>query len=85
MIDALYYLTMRWDEVQVNAFFREHLTSIVCSPMEDGDQRFYRACGAVNGTALMVTLGLVKEGDFGGCGGLQSPMTFNINFAVDLV
>ena len=57
------------DSVQVNAFFREHLRPIVCAPMEEGDQRFYRACGAVNGTALMVTLGLVKEFDFGGCGG----------------
>jgi hypothetical protein len=53
----------------VNAFFREHLTSIVCSPIENGGQPFYRACGAVNSTALMVTLGLVQEYDFGGCGG----------------
>ncbi len=67
-LEDLYGL-LSGDSVQVNAFFREHLTSIVCSPMEDGDQRFYRACGAVNGTALMVTLGLVKECDFGGCGG----------------
>lgn len=56
------------DSVRVNAFFREHLRPIVCAPMEEGDQRFYRACGTVNGTALIVTLGLVKEFDFGGCG-----------------
>lgn len=37
--------------------------------MEDGDQRFYRAHGTLNGSALMVMLGLVKERDFGGCGG----------------
>ncbi len=67
-LEDLYGL-LSGDSVQVNAFFREHLTSIVCSPMEDGDQQFYRACGAVNGSALMVTLGLVKECDFGGCGG----------------
>jgi hypothetical protein len=72
-LEDLYGL-LSGDSVQVNAFFREHLTSIVCSPMEDGDQRFYRACGAINGTALMVTLGLVKEYDFGGCGGaISSP------------
>jgi hypothetical protein len=66
--EDLYGLLNR-DSAQVNAFFREYLTSIVCSPIEEEDQQFYRACGAVNGTALMVTLGLVKECDFGGCGG----------------
>ena len=67
-LEDLYGL-LSGDSVQVNAFFREHLTSIVCSPIEDGYQRFYRACGAVNGTALMVALGLMQECDFGGCGG----------------
>jgi site-specific DNA recombinase len=63
------YRLLSEDSVRVNAFFRAHLSSIVCSPMEEGGQRFYRACGAVDGTALMVTLGLDKEFDFGGCGG----------------
>ena len=67
-LDDLYGL-FSGDSVQVNAFFRQHLTPIICSPMEEEGQRFYRACGAVNATALMVTLGLAKEFDFGGCGG----------------
>lgn len=66
-VEDLYGL-LSGDSVQVNAFFREHLTSIVCSPIEDGGQPFYRASGAVKSTALMVTLGLVQEYDFGGCG-----------------
>jgi hypothetical protein len=67
-VEDLYGL-LSGDSVQVNAFSREHLTSIVCSPIEDGGQPFYRASGAVKSTALMVTLGLVQEYDFGGCGG----------------
>lgn len=67
-VEDLYGL-LSGESVQVNAFFREHLTSIVCSPIEDEGQRFYRASGAVKSTALMVTLGLVQEYDFGGCGG----------------
>lgn len=67
-LEDLYGL-LSGDSVQVNAFFREHLTPIVCSPTEEGNQRFYRACGAVNGSALMVSLGLMQEADFGGCGG----------------
>ena len=66
-VEDLYGL-LSGDSVQVNAFFREHLTSIVCSPIEGGGQPFYRATGAVKSTALMVTLGLVQEYDFGGCG-----------------
>ena len=34
------------DAVRVNAFFREHLTPIVCTPVEENGQRFYRARGA---------------------------------------
>jgi hypothetical protein len=49
--------------------FSAHLSSIACSPKEEGGQQFYRACGAVDGTARVVTLGLDKEFDFGGCGG----------------
>jgi site-specific DNA recombinase len=67
-VEDLYGL-LSGDSVQVNAFFREHLTSIVCSPIQDRGQLFYRASGAVKSTALMVTLGLVQEYDFGGCGG----------------
>jgi hypothetical protein len=66
-VEDLYGL-LSGDSVQVNAFFREHLTPIMCSPIEDGRQPFYRASGAVKSTALMVTLGLVQEYDFGGCG-----------------
>jgi len=57
------------DAVRVNAFFREHLTPIVCTPVEENGQRFYRARGAAHGAELLKTLGLGREFDFGGCGG----------------
>ncbi len=57
------------DAVRVNAFFREHLTPIVCTPVEQNGQRFYQARGAAHGAELLKTLGLNREFDFGGCGG----------------
>ena len=59
------------DPVRVNAFFREHLTPIICTPVEKDGQRFYRARGAAHGGELLKTLGLFQEVDFGGCGGAQ--------------
>jgi len=59
------------DPVRVNAFFREHLTPIICTPVEKDGQRSCRARGAAHGGELLKTLGLFQEVDFGGCGGAQ--------------
>lgn len=43
-LDDLYEL-LSGDSAQVNAFFRDHLTPIVCSPMEEEAQRVRRHQG----------------------------------------
>ena len=60
---------LRRDPCRVNAFFRDHLSPIMCEPVQEAGQRFYRARGAMKGSAVMTALGLDQDFVFGGCGG----------------
>jgi len=61
------------DVTRANAFFRQHLAPIRCTPVEVDGKRFYRAVGEANGAAMINSLGLAQAFDFGGCGGPQPP------------
>ena len=67
-IDELQGL-LNTDPIRVNAFFRKHLSPIVCTPIKENGQRFYRARGAGRGDELLTLLGLESPYDFRGCGG----------------
>jgi len=57
------------DSTRVNAFFRKHLSPIVCTPEKENGQRFYRARGATRGQELLGFFGIETPFAFGGCGG----------------
>ena len=69
--ERLYALleTLKQDPTRVNAFFREHLSPISCTPVQKKERRYYRARGASNMENLMKSLGLGRNFVIGGCGG----------------
>ena len=73
------------DPIRVNAFFLKHLSPIVCAPIKEIGQRFYRARGAARGDELLTLLGLESPYDFRGCRGAQSPIANVLSFEVDLI
>ena len=83
-IDELQGL-LNTDPIRVNAFFRKHLSPIVCAPIKEIGQRFYRARGAARGDELLTLLGLESPYDFRGCRGAQSPIANVLSFEVDLI
>jgi hypothetical protein len=52
-------------------------------PVEGKGRRFYRATGAAKGPEMLNRLGLAQAVDFGGCGGLQLPISNTVAFEVD--
>ena len=69
--ERLYALleTLKQDPIRVNAFFREHLSPISCTPIQKKERRYYQARGATNMENLMNSLGLGRNFAIGGCGG----------------
>ena len=57
------------DSTRVNAFFRKHLSPIVCTPEKENGQRFYRARGAARDQELLALFGIETPFAFRGCGG----------------
>jgi site-specific DNA recombinase len=57
------------DPLRVNAFLRKHLSHIVCTPIKENGQHFYRARGAARGDEILTLLGLESSYDFRSCGG----------------
>src|SRR3989449_5516678 len=51
----------------MNAFFRQNLEPMICTPVEISQRRFYGATGAVKGAPMLESLGLAQAFDFGGC------------------
>jgi len=62
------------DVARANAFFRTHVAPIVCRPVKEAGQKFYRATVAANEGEIIKSLGLAQAFDFGGCGGPQLPL-----------
>jgi hypothetical protein len=57
------------DVVRANAFFRTHVAPILCRPVKEAGQKFYRATVAANEGEIVKSLGSAQAFDFGGCGG----------------
>jgi hypothetical protein len=73
------------DSTRVNAFFRKHLSPIVCTPEKENGQRFYRARGAARGQELLALFGIETPFAIRGCGGLQLPIALDLKFETDLI